>query len=51
MNGFEKLSDDEIWMVIEFIYSKWPEDIKNIYNEKKYPKKKKSKKRRLRSSV
>ena len=33
MNGFEKLSDDEIWMVIEFIYSKWPEDIKNIYNE------------------
>ena len=33
MNANDKLSDEEIWSVIEYMYSIWPEDVQSKYNE------------------
>ena len=32
-DGDGKLSDEEIWSVIEYMYSIWPEDVQSKYNE------------------
>lgn len=33
MNANDKLTDEEIWSVIEYMYSVWPEDVQSKYNE------------------
>ena len=33
MNANDKLTDEEIWAVIEYMYSIWPEDVQSKYNE------------------
>jgi mono/diheme cytochrome c family protein len=33
MNANDKLTDEEIWSVIEYMYSVWPEDVQSEYNE------------------
>ena len=33
MNANDKLTDEEIWSVIEYMYSVWPEDVQLKYSE------------------
>jgi mono/diheme cytochrome c family protein len=33
MNANDELTDEEIWSVIEYMYSVWPEDVQSKYNE------------------
>tara|TARA_E500000331_G_scaffold37247_1_gene31080 strand:- start:474 stop:965 length:492 start_codon:yes stop_codon:yes gene_type:complete len=33
MNANDKLTDEEIWAVIEYMYSIWPEDVQSKYDE------------------
>lgn len=33
MNANDKLTDEEIWAVIEYMYSVWPEDVQSKYTE------------------